>query len=411
MSETAGAIVVGGGILGCAAALHLAEAGVEDVVVLERDGIAQATSNAGAGFLAVWAAGHVHDAWGHEEAELERYALAFYRGLHEDGHDIGWRPNGVLWAALTEAGWDEYLAPYARHPEEPAARVLDGAAVAELTGVTTPAGVYRAVYHPTGARISAPSAVRALADRLRARGGHVVERRPVTALAVVDGRVRGVETVTGPIAAPVVVLAAGGWSNGLLRDVAPFVPMVPLVAARLTTEPLGVPATLPPMLFPEHGHLWVREEAGGLLFGGSFECRPRYDVAESPPERYDQLPLDGVYEAQRLASQVSRAVPLFTRYGSVTVAHGAPTYTADLRALVGPVPGVDGLYVSAGCNEAGITHGPGYGRLIADLVTGAAPLADPAPFALDRFGERLRTPADVIAAMAAGGRMSWVEVA
>ena len=107
MIETAGAIVVGGGILGCAAALHLAEAGVEDVVVLERDGIAQATSNAGAGFLAVWAAGHVHDAWGHEEAELERYALAFYRGLHEDGHDIGWRPNGVLWAALTEAGWDE----------------------------------------------------------------------------------------------------------------------------------------------------------------------------------------------------------------------------------------------------------------------------------------------------------------
>ena len=177
VSETAGAIVVGGGILGCAAALHLAEAGIEDVVVLERDGIAQATSNAGAGFLAVWAAGHVHDAWGHEEAELERYALAFYRGLHEDGHDIGWRPNGVLWAALTEAGWDEYLAPYARHPEEPAARVLDGPAVAELTGVTTPAGIYRAVYHPTGARISAPSAVRALADRLRARGGHV-DRAP-----------------------------------------------------------------------------------------------------------------------------------------------------------------------------------------------------------------------------------------
>jgi hypothetical protein len=48
--------------------------------------------------------------------------------------------------------------------------------------------------------------------------------------------------------------------------------------------------------------------------------------------------------------------------------------------------------------------------LIADLVTGAAPLADPAPFALDRFGERLRAPSDVIAAMAAGGRMSWVEV-
>jgi glycine/D-amino acid oxidase-like deaminating enzyme len=186
--------------------------------------------------------------------------------------------------------------------------------------------------------------------------------------------------------------------------------MVPLVASRLVTEPLGVPGTMPPMLFPEAAHLWVREEAGGLLFGGSYETRPRYDVAEEPPERYDQLPLDGVYEAQRLAAQVSRAIPLFTRYRSLTVAHGAPCYTPDLRGVVGAVPGVEGLWAVGGCNEAGITHGPGYGRLVADLVSGRKPLCDPAPFRPERFGEAMGTAADVIAAMAAGGRMSWVEV-
>ena len=208
------------------------------------------------------------------------------------------------------------------------------------------------------------------------------------------------------------VLAAGGWSNGLLRDVAPFVPMVPLVAARLTTEPLGVPATLPPMLFPEHGHLWVREEAGGLLFGGSFECRPRYDVAERPAGAL--RPAAARRRVRGAAARVpgvarrSAVHPLRQRHGR---ARRADLHRRPARRWSARVPGVEGLYVSAGCNEAGITHGPGYGRLIADMVTGAARLADPAPFALDRFGERLRTPADVIAAMAAGGRMSWVEVA
>ena len=283
MPEHADVVVVGGGALGLSAALHLVDAGAGDVLLVERDGLAQATSNAGAGFLAVWAAAHVHASWGHEEAELERYALDFYRGLAAEGHDIGWRQHGVMWIATTEAGWDEYIAAYSQHGEAPDAQVLEPAEVAELAPIVAEAGVHRAVFHPSGARISARKASLAVAARLRERGGRIDERRPVTGLLVDGHRVAGVETTRGPVHAGVVVLAAGAWTNALLHDRAPMLPMVPLVAARLVTEPLRVPPTLPPMLFPEFAHLWLREEEGGLLFGASFEARPRYDFADREP--------------------------------------------------------------------------------------------------------------------------------
>ncbi len=188
--------------------------------------------------------------------------------------------------------------------------------------------------------------------------------------------------------------------------------MVPLVAARIVTEPLGVSRSLPPLLFPEFAHLWLREDEGGLLFGASFEARPRYDLVQgSPPERYEQLPLDALVATEATAARASGAVPLLARYRSRTLAYGAPCYTPDLRALVGPAGGLDGLFVVGGCNEAGITHGPGYGRLVAEIVTGAAEtIADPGPFSPDRFGRALPDGAAVVRAMRERGRLSWVEV-
>ena len=83
LPQRAEVVVIGGGILGCAAALHLLERGVEDVLVLERDGLAQATSHAGGGFVGRWGGGYV-PAWGTQELALEAYGLDFYRSLAED---------------------------------------------------------------------------------------------------------------------------------------------------------------------------------------------------------------------------------------------------------------------------------------------------------------------------------------
>jgi sarcosine oxidase subunit beta len=400
VSERADAVVVGGGILGCCAALHLAEAGVGDVLLLERDDLAQATSSAGAGFVGIWAGGYLRP-WKEEEIELERYGLDFCRRLADEGRDFDYKQNGNLWAATTQEAWDRYVAVIADHEAVPDRRVLRPAEVEEITGIVSAAAVVGGVLFPSGCQVSAPKATHAIARRFVERGGRVETRRPVDCVLADAGRVTGLDTSRGRIDADIVVLACGAWTNVLLRELGAFVPMVPLVRSRIVTEPLGVPPTMPTLMLQEFDFIWLREERGGLLWGSSYDGAPRRAfIEEDPPNRFDQLPLDGVLKVQR--DGASRAIPVLGRYHSVTVAQAAPCYTPDLRGMVGGVPAVDGLFVVGGCNEAGITHGPGYGKLLAEhVVEGSGRLTDIDVFRLDRFGDSYRTGAEVVAGMSA----------
>src|SRR5687767_683549 len=103
--DRAAVAVIGGGIIGACTALHLVREGVSNVVLLERDDVAQGTSAAAAGFVAMWAAGYIGQ-WGEEEVALERYGLAFYDDLAARGHDLDHRPNGTLWIASDEPTWE-----------------------------------------------------------------------------------------------------------------------------------------------------------------------------------------------------------------------------------------------------------------------------------------------------------------
>lgn len=392
-------VVVGAGVIGCSAAVHLQDAGVGEVAVLERDDVAQGTSRAGAGFVGEWAAGwdpHL----GAEELAIERYGLACYAALSADGHELSYRPNGNLYFAVSAAGWERWCAPLLDAVED--ARRLSPAEVAEATGgVVAAEHVYAGVLHPSGGQVSAPAAAHAFAARLRERGGRLETRTPVRRILVEDGRVRGVETDRGRIAARHVVLAAGAWVNALLRPLGAELPIAPLVAMRVVTEPLDVPATMPTLMSGEL-RMYAREERGGLLWASAFAGAPRRAFVDGdPPERFEPLPLDGYEEMSEGIRASFHAIPRLAAAQSATVSYGVPTYTADGRALVGEVPGIAGLVVVSGCNEGGVTHAPGFGRLVAELIAeGTTSLCSLDPFALDRFGDRFPTARAVAEAMA-----------
>ena len=400
MSERADVVVIGGGVLGCSAALHLKEAGAGEVLLLERDELAHGTSSAGAGFIGLWGAGYV-GAWDGAEIELERYGLEFYRQLAEAGYEFDYRSDGNLWAATNADSWNSYIDAIARHPAVPDKLVLSADEVAEVTGIIEPDAIAGGVLHPDGGQVSAPKATLAIADRFTRAGGRIEVYRPVSRIIILRGRIVGVETSTGTIDTDAVVLAAGAWNNALLREHGIWLPAVPLVASRLVTESLGVPPTMPTLMFQEFSFAWLREEQGGLMWGCSYEGPPRYDFVEAdPPLALTEVTRVAIPGVQRVGSDMERIIPVLARARAVTVAQGAPTYTADLRALVGPQPGIDGLYVIAGCNEAGVTHGPGYGRLIADHMSGARRTeAGMNDFRIDRFDGTLTRPQDVVKAM------------
>lgn len=398
--SSAEVVVIGAGIIGCSVALHLAQAGVDDVLIVDRDGVAQGTSSAGAGFIGEWAAGwdpRLRD----EELAIERYGLAFYAGLAEDGAAFGHRGSGNLYVARTAEALEREFVPYLE-------RVPDGvrltaAEVGRLTdGVVDADRIAGGVLLPSGGQVSAREAARVMAQRFLDRGGRIETRLPVRRILVEDGRVRGVETSRGPIAAERVVLAAGAWANVLLRPLGVHLPYVPLVAMRVVTEPLAIPPTLPTLMMHDPP-CYVREEAGGLLWSSVSSAPPRRAFVDvDPPERFDQLPLDAFLDMRdRHLGAMAEVVPALGRARSATVAFGAPTYTPDGRALIGPVPEADGLLVVSGCNEGGVTHGPGFGKVAAELVTGATPsICSPQPFALERFGDPRGAVADLSAVAA-----------
>ncbi len=403
MAERANAVVIGGGILGVSAAVHLAESGVGDLVLLERDGLAQGTSNAGAGFIGMWGAGYIAE-WAEEELAIEEYGLRFYERLADEGFDLGFKRNGNLWATTTEESWQAHIEPLVADPHVADKRVLEPEEVEEITGVVSAAGIVRGFLHPSGGYVSAARATLALAQRFGRLGGRIEPRRPVERIVIERGRVAAVETAHGRIETETVVVACGAWSNELLAEHGLWLSMVPLVASRIVTEPLNLPGTMPTIMIPEFAFIWLREEGGALLWGCDYNCFPHTAFVDtSTPERFDQLPLDGVLHTQGVGAQAAAAIPLLHRYRSMRVAHGTPCFTPDKRGLVGGVGGIDGLYAMGGCNEGGISHGPGWGRLIAELVLAGVPSnATADAFSPGRFEGEFRSGRDVLDALDGG---------
>ena len=370
LPQRADVVVIGGGIFGCVTALHLLERGVEDVLVLERDGLAQATSHAGGGFVGRWGGGYV-PAWGTPELVLEAYALDFYRALAEDhGLEFGYKRNGSLWAATTPEAWDAFLERIATHAEVENKQTLSAAEVEEITGgVILASGVVGGVLHPDGCQVQAPRATTAIARLVEEAGGQIRTRTPVTRLVAEGGRIRGVETAEGTIAADNVVVAAGAWTNVLLRLLGAWMPMVPLIATRIITEPLGVPRRCRRSCCPS-------SPASGSARRRGASCGAPATASSRARSSWSRIPsIASTICRSRASSRPSASAPrprprchCSLSYRNPRVAQGAPTYTPDLRGVVTGVPEADGLWVIGGDNEAGITHGPGYARLLADLV-------------------------------------------
>lgn len=361
------------------------------------------TTPAGAGFVARFGADH-NRRLGGCTVPLQDYALSFYRAMHEDGADLEFAHNGNVVLALTPEALDRLADGIVGHPDVGAGtRRLDREQVGELMlGTVDPGTVAGGVLMPEGIQLTTALAQRALLDRLDAAGVEMHWNTPVTGVRTTGGAVTGVDTVNGTVEAATVVFAAGAWNTELLALVDRRLPLVPMVAGRFVSEVAGLPPDMPTVQCPEL-HLWLRELHGAFSWGGGFAYRLVSALrAEGLEFGYERPVSPSLLRAQDAAQEtVADVFPALSGLSTRETIQGIPVYTADGGLYIGPVPGVDGLWALAGDSESGITHGPGMGRLIAELIVGADPFTDPEPFRLDRVDPAAYPDeASMVAAMA-----------
>ena len=364
-------VVIGGGIVGCSVAYHLAQLGRRDIVLLERKQLTCGTTWHAAGLVGQLRATQ-------NLTRLAQYTAELYSRLEaETGQATGFRQTGSLGLATNRERWEELLrgASMARSFGLDV-ETLDATQAKALWPMMDVDDVIGAVYLPKDGRTNPIDTTQALAKGARSGGARIYENVRVTAIRQAGGRVTGVVTETGEIEAEYVVNCAGMWSREVGRMCGVNVPLHAAEHFYVVTEPIaGLHGGLPVLRDPDNAN-YFKEEAGKLLVGW-FEPVAKPWGMDGIPESFcfDQLPPDLEHIEPQLEKAIRR-VPALGEAGIQLFFNGPESFTPDDRYLLGEAPEVRNLFVAAGFNSIGIQSAGGAGKVLADWIVNGHPPMD-----------------------------------
>ena len=365
-------VVVGGGVIGCSVAYHLAHMGWKDVVLLERDRLTSGTTWHAAGLMVTFGS------TSETSTEIRKYTRDLYRRLEaETGQATGFAPIGFIEVASDKDRLEEYrrVAAFNRYCGLDV-HELSAAEVGRLFPLARIDDIEAGFYVKEDGRVNPVDVTMALAKGARQRGVRILEG--VAALGVTQhrGRVTGVRTAQGSVQCEYVVNCAGMWARqfGALAGVC-----IPNQAAEhyyLVTEAIrDLPAAMPVLEDPGcYGY--YRQEGAGLMVG-LFEpvCAP-WRVEGIPEDfSFGELPPDWERMLPFLERAMSR-VPVTAEVGMKKLFCGPESFTPDLGPIVGEAPELRGYFVAAGLNSIGILSGGGLGRVLAHWIIHGVPDVD-----------------------------------
>jgi glycine/D-amino acid oxidase-like deaminating enzyme len=363
----ADAVIIGGGVLGCAFAYHLALAGLKPLL-LERRGLAQASTSRAAGLLTRL----------RSRVGLMHLVLATYADIQqveaEIGESLGLRRTGSIHLAASEATKAAHLAllEVAAALGETVERLAPDQVRDHLPWIRL-AGDEQALFTSADAFLDGYALAMGYARAARQRGAMLLEYLPVMEILASHGRVIGVRSGAGVVHSPVVIDAAGAWANLLAWPLGVAIPMAPVRSQYWITAPAGVfPDDMPFLVLPD-AKAYARPEGGGLLFGFR-ESRGLYADPRQLPEDFQGHVVAGDADGwSGLEEGAAAFTTFFPDFGEAAIAHyisGYSMYVPDGLTAVGPLPGIAGLFSGAGCSGGGVALAGGLGRALAGMVTG-----------------------------------------
>ncbi len=365
------AVIIGGGVVGCSVAYHLALQGWTDVVLLERKRLTSGTTWHAAGLIGQLRATA-------NMTKLAKYSADLYGNLEADtGLATGFRRTGSISAALSEARFSELKrqASMARAFGIEVDVITPAEIKSRYPQVNT-AGMTGGVWIPSDGKADPANIALALAKGARQRGVKIFENVKVTAITTTNGAASGVVTDHGAIAADYVVNCAGLWARdvGLTAGV-----NVPLQACEhfyvLTGAIPGLPRDLPTLRVPDEC-AYYKEDAGKMMLGFFEPNAKPWAVAGVPEDaEFTTLPDDWDQISTQL-EQATKRMPLLAEHGIATFFNGPESFTPDVRYLLGEAPELRNFYVAAGFNSVGIQSAGGAGRVLAEWMQAGGPTMD-----------------------------------
>jgi 4-methylaminobutanoate oxidase (formaldehyde-forming) len=373
-------VIIGGGIMGCSTAYHLAKLGWKDVVLLEQGRLSGGTT---------WhAAGLVGQLRSYQNlTRLIRYSTDLYSKLEaETGLATGWKQCGSLSVARTEERMTLLRRSVAMaNAQGVACEPLTPKEAGDKYPIMRTDDLVGAVWLPGDGKANPTDITQALAKGARNGGVRIFEKTRVTSIDTKDGRVAGVQTTEGPIAAEIVVNCGGQWARQVGRMVGVTVPLYSCEHMYIVTEKMeNVPRDLPVMRDPD-GYIYFKEEVGGLLMGG-FEPDAKPWNKDVIPDDFEFGILPDDWEQfQILMDNALVRVPALERTGIKTFMNGPESFTPDLNYILGEAPNLRGFFVGAGFNSMGIASSGGAGMALAEWIVAGEPTMDLWPVDIRRF--------------------------
>lgn len=359
----ASVVVIGGGVMGCSTLYHLAKDGVTDAILLERNQLTSGTTwHSAAQVRALRSTKNLTD--------LISYSVDLYASLEEEtGQQTGWISKGSLSIATSQ---DRMI--HIRRQEALAhmfgvrAETVCRDEAKERWPLMNADDVVGAVWSPDDGRVSPSDLCSALVKGAKKRGAKIFENTGVTGILTKDGKVIGVETDQGVVNCDAIALCTGLWSREAGSMVQSEVPAWACEHFYLLTKPIeGISGNMP-TLSDHDGHLYIRDDSGGLLVG-CFEPMGKAIDPELIGKNFAfQLLGEDWDHFEPMMMNALHRLPALETAEVKMLLNGPESFTPDGSFMLGETAETKGLFLGCGMNSVGVATGGGAGRALAHCV-------------------------------------------
>ncbi|MDX1412865.1 MAG: FAD-binding oxidoreductase [Candidatus Promineifilaceae bacterium] len=390
MSETADAVIIGGGVIGTSIAYHLARKNLGHISLLERDSLASGSTGYSVATI---------DSLTLEEKSVALYARSIDFFVH--AAEILGNPCGYIETGSLILGTEKHKAQIS------SAVANMNAADVEVRAIRVPElqnifprihleGVTSASFAPRAGYADPVLTTHAFAAAAKRMGVQIFQGRKAISIHSKGNQIVGVNTESGPIQTPLVIIAAGPWSAELLRQVEVNLSLKVVSHPVLTINHSSIFSAPHPALLDLTTGIYARPDANGLTLLGSLDPQVGHypaDPNETPGYADDDYVL---WTMERLTFRLPQLIN--AEIGKSWA--GFMTITPDWQPLIGPCSNLNGLFCAVGFSGLGFQISPAVGAYLSELIAGDEEAIDIIqPFSPERLtsGTLLHTYRDHLA--------------